>query len=335
MSKTLNNVEIFASGTWNGMKFTTEDLEEIAKNTEILLSKGRHKPPLKLGHSETQILKGQADGDPAMGWIENVKVKANKLVADFINVPNVLVSAFREGLYRQVSVEMRHIDHTGWILSAVAILGADLPAVKTLQDIEAFLSERIKPDTTGVIEEALCFTTMEPIISGDKMENVEQSKEIEALKAQLAEIKIENSSFKEKEVEGKFSQAKSAILESYESDVKEGKLSPALCSKISDSLDKQRSSFSEGSELTISAELVKELTVAYSSAALPKEEVSSSASFSSSDLRIDERIEREIAKTQASSGKDYFASQELVFKANPELQDEYKAFTLNLSEGRI
>jgi len=98
MSETINNIEIFGVGTWNGMKFTKEDLEEIAKNTEVLLSDGKHKPPLKLGHSLNQILKGQDDGDPAMGWIENIRVEGKKLLADFARVPNILVSAFKEGI---------------------------------------------------------------------------------------------------------------------------------------------------------------------------------------------------------------------------------------------
>ena len=33
MSKDIQEVEIFGVGTWNGMKFTSEDLQEISENS--------------------------------------------------------------------------------------------------------------------------------------------------------------------------------------------------------------------------------------------------------------------------------------------------------------
>src|SRR3989304_8867047 len=58
--------EIFSAGTWNGETFTPEDLEEIARNFELL--REVLSPPLKFGHDAEQTLLGQADGDPALGW---------------------------------------------------------------------------------------------------------------------------------------------------------------------------------------------------------------------------------------------------------------------------
>ena len=335
MSETINNIEIFGVGTWNGMKFTKEDLEEIAKNTEVLLSDGKHKPPLKLGHSSNQILKGQDDGDPAMGWIENIRVEGKKLLADFARVPNILVSAFKEGLYRQVSVEMRHIDHTGWVLTGVALLGADLPAVKNLNDLEAFLSEKFDAGNPVDNEEhELCFSTTEPILKGQDMSEV--NKELEELRAKLSAVESENASFKSKENERAFSDKKDSFLAPYKEDVESGKLSPAIFSKIEKEIDSKKSEFSEDKEVYISASLLHEVTRAYSQTLPMGESAHSNVETAEvSSVRIDDKIEREIAKVQSASSVDYFSARDLVFKAQPELGDEYKNFTLEISEGRI
>lgn len=338
MSRNIENVEIFGVGTWNGMKFTSEDLQEIAKNTNKVLSKGNHKPPLKLGHSTSQILKGQSDGDPAMGWIENIKVQGQKLIADFVKVPNILVGAFKEGLYRQVSVEMRHIDHTGWILTGVALLGADLPAVKTLNDLEAFLSESFNADNSVVIEQEgeLCFSTTEPILKGHEMSD-QAMQELEALKAKLAAVEAENASFKVKETEKNFSEKTEGFLSPYKKDVEDGKLPPHVFSKIENSVLSQKCNFSEGKELSIPASLMREVAVAYSES-LPKGESahSAEAGFSAkTEKNIDEKIELEIAKVQASGTTDYFSARNLVFKAQPELSEAYKQYTIDISQGRL
>lgn len=334
MAQDLQEVEIFSVGTWNGMKFNEEDLQEIAANTEKLLSEGKHKPPLKLGHSSNQILKGQSDGDPAMGWIENIRVKAGKLVADFKKVPGILINAFKEGLYRQVSVEMRHIDHTGWILTGVALLGADLPAVKSLNDLEAFLSEKFNADTSVDIGPAICFSTTEPIFQEDK--TMSENKELEEMRAELEAVKAEKAKFQALEAERQFSDKKADFLAPYKKDVKEGKLAPAVFSDIEKEIDSKKADFSEHSEIRISGELLHKVTRAYAEA-LPQGEtahsnVESKVSMSDS-IRIDEKIENEIAKVQANGITDYFSARDLVFKANPELDKEYKEFTLKISRG--
>ena len=118
-SENIKEVEIFAVGTWKGLKFVAEDLFEIAKNSNKLLARGRHKPPLKLGHDSKQVF-DQTDGQPALGWLENFKVKGQKLVADFINVPDILIKAMKKQLFRQVSVELSHIEHTGFFVRAAS-----------------------------------------------------------------------------------------------------------------------------------------------------------------------------------------------------------------------
>jgi len=82
---TIENVEIFRAGTWNGDKYTIKDLDDIV---EAFDSVG-FKPPVKLGHAEKS-------GDPAYGWVNSIRRVGDKLVADFIDVPKAIFEAIRQ-----------------------------------------------------------------------------------------------------------------------------------------------------------------------------------------------------------------------------------------------
>lgn len=134
--------EIFAVGKWNGMEFTEKDLDEIVENFDRLSE--IHKIPLKFGHNKEQPV---TDGQPALGWVSRVFRKGQKLYADFTDMPNAVFNAIKNKLYRTVSVELLFdVDHDGkrygQILDAVALLGADHPAVNTLADLDALLASR-------------------------------------------------------------------------------------------------------------------------------------------------------------------------------------------------
>lgn len=100
-------------------------------------------PPLKLGHDEKQALV-QNSGFPSAGWITDLKRKAatNKLLAYFSNVPEVIVKLIESGAYKRISAELynNYIDPDtkeafGPTIRAVSILGADIPRIKTLDDL--------------------------------------------------------------------------------------------------------------------------------------------------------------------------------------------------------
>ena len=139
------DAEIFSVGTWNGDKYTVKDLQELADNFSAL--NGEIKPPIKLGHNDDGINKTVSDGQPALGWAEGLFVKGNKLIASFKKVPEVVYEAIKKGLYRRVSSEiyMKYKSKTGKIygkvLAGVALLGADIPAVKDLADLKAYLCQ--------------------------------------------------------------------------------------------------------------------------------------------------------------------------------------------------
>lgn len=138
----IKDYPIFEVGTWNGMEFTEEDIEDIARNFKEL-EKVQH-VPLKLGHNDAQKV---TDGQPALGWVRNLRKVGKQLVADFVDVPKIIKDAIAKRLYRAVSIELllgaKHGEKVyNHILDAVALLGADQPAVATLPDLQAYLASR-------------------------------------------------------------------------------------------------------------------------------------------------------------------------------------------------
>jgi len=133
----IEGVEIFAAGKPNGHTYTEKDLEEMVKG--FYETKSILKPYLKLGHDDNQKL-AQRSGMPALGWIENLRKKGKKLVADFVKVPKKIYDLIKAGAYRRISSEIFwNIPVAGKtyrrLLKAVALLGADTPAVGNLNDI--------------------------------------------------------------------------------------------------------------------------------------------------------------------------------------------------------
>lgn len=129
--------EIFASGTWNGLQFDERALEDIVSSFEALGLSGR--VPLKFGHDSAKPMK---DGQPALGWVSKVWREGRKLLADFANVPDKVMQLIKDKAYKHVSVELVRNIKAGtreipWTLDAVALLGADAPAVGILKELSA------------------------------------------------------------------------------------------------------------------------------------------------------------------------------------------------------
>ncbi len=125
---TLQGVEIFQSGIWNGRQFGEGDLDGIVKSFDVLGLGGRI--PLKLGHNAEHPL---TDGQPALGWVERIWREGKTLMADFRDVPSVIYDAIKRGLYKFVSVELLRDVQADTrtiplVLDAVALLGSDVPA---------------------------------------------------------------------------------------------------------------------------------------------------------------------------------------------------------------
>lgn len=121
--------EIMRVGTWNGNKFTSKDLEDIATAAPDV----GYVPPLKVGHDESI-------GARAWGWVQNIRLAGEKLVADLMDIPESLAATIKERGYDQLSAEIYlDLDRDGKkfrrALKAVALLGAEVPAVSGLKPL--------------------------------------------------------------------------------------------------------------------------------------------------------------------------------------------------------
>lgn len=141
-----------------GDTFDVAYLQTLAEANNALAE--QVKPPIKIGHSKAQKLlrnSGLAaatvgdDEQPAAGWLENFRVSGDKLLADAKSVPRKIADLMKSRAFRSRSVEMAKVteqttDGAGKeypsVVTALALLGAKAPAVRTLDDILAWYGER-------------------------------------------------------------------------------------------------------------------------------------------------------------------------------------------------
>lgn len=148
----LNGVEIVSVGRWKGSRtvdITGGMLDDMVRAFNELSDKVTgFRPPLKLGHEDAQRFIGQNEGSgaPALGWVKAMRRIGDKVVADFSDVPSSLLDMIKRRLYNHVSIELLpSLEYGGNtfanVLTAVALLGAELPAVKGLKELSATLFE--------------------------------------------------------------------------------------------------------------------------------------------------------------------------------------------------
>lgn len=166
-------IEIFSVGKWNGDTYTEGDLDEMVSAFTTV----GFEPPLKLGHNEDQM----KDGHPALGWVKTIYRNGQKLLADFTDIPQKLYEALQRGNYKRVSSEIYWnyaVNGKSFpkVLKAVALLGADIPAVTNLESIQGLYKEG---------------TNEYRVYEGSNKENkedIKMEKEMQELKDQLAKL---------------------------------------------------------------------------------------------------------------------------------------------------
>jgi len=126
LGQDLKGVEIFRSGKWNGDTYTDADLDAIVANFPLV----GFQPPIKLGHDESS-------GDKAYGWVTDVRREGDRLVADFADIPDDVYKLIKDHQFDHVSSEIywdlnRNDETYDRVLKAVALLGAETPAVSDL-----------------------------------------------------------------------------------------------------------------------------------------------------------------------------------------------------------
>lgn len=148
-SREMKAVEIFSTGHWSPatggtMLVDERDLDDAVSSFEALHTTGGFRPVLKLGHSDSQKFFGNEHGAPNFGFVARIYRQGKKLLADFVDIPALLFDLIQKGRYNQLSIEM-HPEHEFQgkkfrnIITGVAILGAEMPAVKGLAELASAL----------------------------------------------------------------------------------------------------------------------------------------------------------------------------------------------------
>jgi hypothetical protein len=156
MTGSLPNREIFKVGTWKGSSKVVADKSYLAQMVQSFADLNSQVPgfavPLKLGHNKRV-------GEPAFGYAENVRLSEDggTVLADFMDMPPEIVDQITKKQYNTVSVEIwPSVEYEGKtypnVLSGVALLGAEWPAVKGLKPLSMF-SEQEAPQLLSQEEE--------------------------------------------------------------------------------------------------------------------------------------------------------------------------------------
>lgn len=134
---TIPDVEVLKVGNWTSsnsgrVAITDDDLASIvaaARDMEI------DRAPLKVGHVDPRF-----DGEPALGWLENVRAENGVLKADIHGAPAKMEALLRSA-FRRRSAEINWQVKTPSgkqyraSLAGLALLGVQIPAVKGLADV--------------------------------------------------------------------------------------------------------------------------------------------------------------------------------------------------------
>ncbi len=197
----IRGVEIFAPGTHNGDTYTEADLDDMIAAHAAL----DFRPALKVGHSK------DSPGAPAYGWVTNLRKAGGKLVADFESMHDSVIKALKDRSYDRVSSEIYlNLKRGGKsfrrALKAVALLGADVPAVAGLTPLHKMEFAADGFDSVAACEQALDIQKQSIIdsltervaklseqVNTQKEQDAMTIKELQekkaALEAQLAELK--------------------------------------------------------------------------------------------------------------------------------------------------
>ena len=254
--------EILSVGVWNGDKFTQDDLDEMVKASKEL---AEVKPPLKLGHNNKQPM---SDGMFSLGWVKagSLRTQAGKLLATFSQVPDVIVNLIKKGLYKRVSSEVYFNYRKAGkvykrVLAGVALLGADIPAVSNLADLDKYLAQAPDGGSFDAIQVYSIEVDDMGSIKTDKGDDMSEYKakfeaEEKAKKTALADAdkaKTDLKKFQEDQAE-KDKKTNGESFKAYcEKQVKDGKMTPASRDILTKDMDKLCYTIDAGFSISIEA----------------------------------------------------------------------------------
>ncbi|MBD2161429.1 hypothetical protein H6F46_12080 [Limnothrix sp. FACHB-1083] len=196
----MQEIEVFAVGNHTdsagrAREYVPAEVSEIADQDLAAAP-----VPLVAGHPATD--------DPALGWVEAIKLKGSKLFVSYD--PDKLAPGIREFLsapfkpFRRVSVRLWHPDHPSnprpgkWGLAHVGLLGATAPAIPLTPAFESEEDSHLytytaMPETPTVpTEGAVIEPTETPVAPEPKAPDFSSSPEFAAMQSRLTELERKN-----------------------------------------------------------------------------------------------------------------------------------------------
>lgn len=170
--RTVHNVEMAAVGTWHASTgWTTFTDDDMSLAVGALDCPGIRNPVIKLGHAEEDSTSGlRWDGEPALGWVANMRFDGAKLIGDFTGMPDWLTAADENGMsvlasaypdrsieiYRPFVCQIGHLHES--VVTAVALLGVAPPGVGVLKSMQDVYAAYTVPEPTAA--KAMLSTTI-------------------------------------------------------------------------------------------------------------------------------------------------------------------------------
>lgn len=200
--------------------------------------------PLKLGH-EGPDARDEPGSQFALGWVKRVYREGKKLLAD-MDVPEKVANWIREGFLRFVSIELlrdvkANTREIPWVLDAVALLGADQPAVGILKQLSLTMArstalqcrERVafsRDNTTGGHKPTMA-DEKDPSVSAlmarlDKLESEKKALETKVAEGESFQRKF--TELQQQTHEDKVATHRKMILALFEAPIKDKKIIPAV-----------------------------------------------------------------------------------------------------------
>jgi hypothetical protein len=138
------NVEIAMTGQWDistGRVTLTDD--DFSNAIAALDCPAVRKPVLKLGHTDTRFNQPVGDGQPTVGWIDNMATtdSGHTIVGDYVGMPGwlgpILPSAYPDRSMEATWDFMCQLGHVHpFVITAVALLGETPPGIGTLESLQ-------------------------------------------------------------------------------------------------------------------------------------------------------------------------------------------------------
>jgi hypothetical protein len=150
----IDNVEILKPGVFvdsvgKQVRVTAKDVREMVANVSLM---PHIRPRFKLSHLDDKTHK-VVTSLFAFGWLKNIRLVGDTIVTDIKKVPKKVAALIRKGSLRDISAEFwpKYYDSVTKkvvpnVLTAAGVLGSQVPAVKTLDDMIALFSEGTVPE---------------------------------------------------------------------------------------------------------------------------------------------------------------------------------------------